>query len=628
MINQAIDLLLKTLPEELNSFSGTEYPMALQTTFRGNEVLDIICLSNQLTNLRNADEKELLEPLLLAAEVIESSSADKSQFFITDDQVRSNVFFGSKWRAGWVLVLGARNNEKVIEMLKEKDYLVFTDQPDVKDTCFIGNRPTSPIYFLQMMVRYGLIWGRIAPGDDHEMGHFLEKDMPGFMIITEDLEPLKYLVALGIMKLGAPALVPTTFPFPYGRRIVTDDPVRLIEDGVHFPNLRMRYYNDEIIQLPDNCNIAYARETIDEGTTYGGTPLSFFFLQSSGSVNPGIHVIGQPSAHIGILVDIENEALGLDLAQIVEQTAMKAVNYLQGVRAGESDGNFYIKTAPGMAMDNNKIGEAIYYGIRLQYPRLEKISITFIYNEVQLKKDKQEIDGLKAARRLFIQHMSEENTEEFCVCIECRPFSLEHTCIVTPDRIPMCASRTYFTIKAESLLGSSSVPFRRQSDKERPLRLVFNKGNMINQEKGEYEGCNKIYSELTSDRLNRVFLHSLRGYPHTSCGCFQNLAFWIEEVNGIGIMSRSSKAVSPNGKTWDVLANYAGGKQSDGIMGVSLHYIRSRHFLKGDGGIGNVVWVDQALYEKISGCLLPGQKVATEMNTATLEDLKQFIKRE
>ena len=43
-------------------------------------------------------------------------------------------------------------------------------------------RDTGPIYFLQLMVRYAMIWGQIPPGEDHEMGHFLEQDMPGAIV--------------------------------------------------------------------------------------------------------------------------------------------------------------------------------------------------------------------------------------------------------------------------------------------------------------------------------------------------------------------------------------------------------------------------------------------------------------
>ncbi|MGE5558992.1 MAG: hypothetical protein ACM3WV_10335 [Bacillota bacterium] len=138
--------------------------------------------------------------------------------------------------------------------------MIFTDLPGIPDTRFIGARDTSPIYFLQMMVRYGLIWGRIAPGDDHRMGHFLEEDLPGLIIIHKSLTDLKYLIALGLMLFGAPATVPGNFPFPYGRRVVAEDPEEIVAKGMRFSNLRVRYIGNEAIRLPEYCNTAYANK--------------------------------------------------------------------------------------------------------------------------------------------------------------------------------------------------------------------------------------------------------------------------------------------------------------------------------------------------------------------------------
>ena len=75
-----------------------------------------------------------------------------------------------------------------------------------------------------------------------------------------------------------------------------------------------------------------------------------------------------------------------------------------------------------------------------------------------------------------------------------------------------------------------------------------------------------------------------------------------------------------------MLANFAGGKQNPGITGVSINYIRSSKFLKGDGGIKKVVWVDSDLYNQISFCFKKGQKVATEKDVHTIEELRNFLK--
>lgn len=626
MVKKLIDRILSLIPDEVSGFDGSDYPLPVKTTFLGDEEINISALKKTLAQKQDEDVKLLLEPVLLAAELYEASLGDREQFFITDIKLQGLVFMGSKWKAGWVLVLGGDDQIELIDKLKEKSFMIFTDILGIPDTYYIGNRETSPVYFLQMMVRYGLVWGRIVPGDDHEMGHFLEKDMPGFIIINEDLPPLKYLVALGLMKLGAPAVVPSTFPFPYGNRIVADIIDDKVSRGMSFSNLRIRYYNDEVISLPDFCNPAYGNEKFEKGYVLGGNENSFICVKASKEVERSINVIGEPSDGIGILIEIEHENLSDDLTLIIEQTAQRSINFIQGIRAYMKWEALCLEIHEGRKVDSEKIGQAIYSGIRLQYPRLEKIKIDIIYENDILKTESGKVHEYKDYRKQLINGMSEENTEEMCVCTECRPFSLEHTCILTPDRVPMCASRTYFTVKAAAFFGVSPVPFQRQLEKDIPLKDVFKKGRVIDADRGEYEGCNQIYKDMTKGKLKRVYLHSLRGYPHTSCGCFQNLAFWIEEVKGIGIMSRASKVIAPTGQSWAMLANRAGGKQSDGIMGVSNNYICSEAFLRGDGGIGNVVWVDSELYNKISKSFLPGQKVATEKDVENMEELKQFLR--
>jgi CO dehydrogenase/acetyl-CoA synthase beta subunit len=89
-------------------------------------------------------------------------------------------------------------------------------------------------------------------------------------------------------------------------------------------------------------------------------------------------------------------------------------------------------------------------------------------------------------------------------------------------------------------------------------------------------------------------------------------------------MSRDSAAAAPDGSRWFELANRAGGKQTPGILGVSTSYIRSGYFLKGDGGLGNVVWMDQKLKDKLMDILPPGVKVATENDVSTIHELKTF----
>ena len=627
MVNDAIGAILKALPATAGSFAGSQYPLPIAQTFRGNEPMDLEVIRRSLLDRSNDDPQTILAPLLMAAEQIEAASPDNGEYFLEDQKVQSIVFTGSKWRAGWTLVLGNTENAAVVKLLAERDFMVFTDQPGIDGTVFIGARDTSPIYFLQLMVRYGLIWGRIAPGKDHEMGHYLERDMPGFLAVTEDLSPVKYLITLGLMKLGAPAVVPPTFPFPYGTRVVARTPSEIVERGSRFPNLRQRYYRGEVVELPSFCNPAWASEQFETETVLGGDSHSFFCVRPAKKTPSKLTLIDGNRAGVGILVEIADDGFSDEIAQFVEGHAIKALNYIKGVRVRLSDDSFALEFAHGAIPTDGQIAEALIKGIRVRFPGLRSIGVTLIYDEAARRREAAVVRAYKEERRRRVDAMTEANTEEFCVCIECRTFSLVHTCIATPEREPMCASRTYASIKAAARFDSADVPWKRQSEKDIPLRSIIRKGAVLDAERGEYQGCNEAIAAMTSGQIDRVFLHSLRDHPHTSCGCFQTLAFWIPEVSGIGIMLRNSKATEPRGKTWSALANSAGGKQTPGISGVSLQYIRSPTFLRGDGGLGNVVWVDSALYEKISGLFAPSQKVATEKDVSDVESLRSFVGR-
>ena len=631
MQEEAINELLANLPEEIHIFNSSEYSLPVKAAIFGDPPLNTAELRRILAERRAGELKNILNPALVAAEQIEAARADKDDYFLSDSAVRHHVFMGSKWFAGWALLLGGRGQDEIIPRLKDGEFQIFTDQPEVSGTVFIGSRNTAPIYFLQLMVRYGLIWGRIKPGDDHEMGHYLERDLPGFLMITEDLPPLKYLLALGLMKMGAPAVVPPSFPFPYGRTVRAEGAGEMVQAGRSFPNLRARYYQDELITLPDFCNPAHESEIIEPAKKLGGE-LSTLCLKSSSGIEPGVEVTGEEAGGgAAILVEVEHEDLTLDLTRILERTALKAVNYLSGIKAGETGGRLTL-TSGGEDFDFQKIGQAIRQGLRYNYPRLQKIRVLIRLDPDEVKKMAADALEYKRHRRKFITAMTEENSEDFAVCIECRPFSLEHTCISTPGREPMCASRTYESVRAAALFGSSTigssiVTWQRPTESDLPLRRAFKKGRVLDQARGEYEGVNNIYQEMTRGHLKRVYLHSLRDFPHTSCGCFQYLAFWLEEVGGIGLMTRNSPALTPDGRTWDNLANLAGGKQVDGITGVSLSYIRSRDFLRGDGGLANVVWVDSALYPKLLERFRPGQRVATEKGVGTMAELRSFLRR-
>jgi acetyl-CoA decarbonylase/synthase complex subunit beta len=158
---------------------------------------------------------------------------------------------------------------------------------------------------------------------------------------------------------------------------------------------------------------------------------------------------------------------------------------------------------------------------------------------------------------------------------------------------------------------SSGRPWRRRGRPENCCTEIP-LGRAIDPVKGEYEGLNERVTQATGGRITRVFLHSVRDFPHSSCGCFHSLAWWSDELGGIALMHRGFEGSAPDGSTWMLLANRAGGKQQPGISGVGLEYMRSPLFLQGDGGWAAVKWMTGKLQDELRGSVPEVSDIPTE----------------
>jgi acetyl-CoA decarbonylase/synthase complex subunit beta len=190
-------------------------------------------------------------------------------------------------------------------------------------------------------------------------------------------------------------------------------------------------------------------------------------------------------------------------------------------------------------------------------------------------------------------------------------------CVITPQRYSNCGSISWFDGRASA-----------QVDPKGPI-FAIEKGETLDAEKGEFSGANEAIDKKTLGSVSRVQLYTGFGYPHTSCGCFEAMAFYIPEVEGYGIVDRGYKGVAVNGLPFSTLADSgAGGRQVDGFHGLSIEYMRSPKFMQADGGWDRIVWMPESVKERVKE-FMPKEaveNVATEKDAATVEELKTFLK--
>jgi acetyl-CoA decarbonylase/synthase complex subunit beta len=177
-------------------------------------------------------------------------------------------------------------------------------------------------------------------------------------------------------------------------------------------------------------------------------------------------------------------------------------------------------------------------------------------------------------------------------------------------------------LKAYAVLAPESTYY--------PCQLI-KKGDCIDPLKGEYQGVNKATDDRTKGITKKIFLHSIFDYPHTACSCFQNIAFYIPEVNGIATIDKGYRDSAPGRWTWNKLANLIVGRQyRGGIASIGTQYLRSPKFLQADGGYKRVVWMSEKLLYFAKDFIQEEHlsHIATEKNARTLNELMKFIDKQ
>jgi acetyl-CoA decarbonylase/synthase complex subunit beta len=164
-------------------------------------------------------------------------------------------------------------------------------------------------------------------------------------------------------------------------------------------------------------------------------------------------------------------------------------------------------------------------------------------------------------------------------------------------------------------------------DPEGPI-FEIEKGEILDEVKGEYENVNLVVADRSQGTFDRIYLHSVFEYPHTSCGCFEAVAFYVPELDGIGIVDRDFKGETPLGLPFSAMAGQcSGGKQVEGFTGLSLEYMRSPKFLQADGGYERVVWlpkeIKDALVDYIPADLI--DKIPTEEDVNSIKEIRTFL---
>jgi acetyl-CoA decarbonylase/synthase complex subunit beta len=321
-----------------------------------------------------------------------------------------------------------------------------------------------------------------------------------------------------------------------------------------------------------------------------------------------------------ILVEVAGEQVEKDLEAVIERRIHDFSNYVEGFMHVNQRYDIWCRVSKKSFQKGFNsfkfLGQALIKLFKAELPIIEKMQVTFMTEEEDAKPFVENAREIYEARDARARELSDDDVDEFYGCVLCQSFAPTHACAITPDRISLCGAINWFDGRAAARVDPKGPNFK------------IEKGELIDPEKFEYTGVNEMIKEKSLGENERFWLHTMFGYPHTSCGCFEAIAFYIPEVDGIGICHRNYHGETVIGVPFSTLATQTGGgKQLDGFLGIAIEYMRSPKFFITDGGWNRIVWMPNFIKEQVQDAIPEAlyDKIATEEITTEINELKQFL---
>ena len=391
-------------------------------------------------------------------------------------------------------------------------------------------------------------------------------------------------------------------------------------------------------EFPVDIGPQYEGETIRKGqyqVEFGGPDIRYkaelVTLKSADEVeNEKIEIIGPDikdleeggSYPLVIAIDMAGETLEKDMEAVLERRIHLYSNYIEGFYHMAQRNDIWIRLSKDSykaGLDSlQKLGEILIFLFTSEIDAIEAISCTFITDEAKVQEFVNEAVKIYEARDERARGLKDDDVEEFYGCVLCQSFAPTHVCVITPERTANCGAISWFDGRAAYKL-----------DPEGPIFPVT-QGECVDPIRGEYTGVNESSMERSLGKYDQVYLHSAFEHPHTSCGCFQSICFYIPEVDAFGIVHRDYVGTTPLDMPFSKLAGEtSGGLQVEGRLGMALEYLRSPKFVQADGGIRRIVWMPKEIKERYKDAIPEDlyDKIATEEDTTSADELAEFLEK-
>ncbi len=468
----------------------------------------------------------------------------------------------------------------------------------------LGHDVTSVIHVVTVAVRAALIFGNVQPGNLAGLLEYTKLRVPAFVNTFGAIDAVVVSAGAGAIALGFPVVVDIDLgenQVPGALESVCDHnetvkkslelrSIKIKTTELPIPVAFAAAFEGEIIRKADMHNECFS----------GKNPTAELVMmrEMSEVEDHRITVIGpdlcdQKDLALVTFVEVAGKKMQVDFESVIERKFHAWFNYMEGVMHTGQRNQVRVRVS-------NAAYEA---GVRLK--DFAEVLYVMIMNEFDAVVDKCQVtvitDPVKAAefrdtvamprynqRDDRLASMTDESVDRYYTCILCQSFAPAHCCVVTPERLGLCGAVSWLDAKATNEL-----------DPNGPCQPIV-KGECLDERTGRFAEVDRMINDATHGAVETVTLYSILEDPMTSCGCFECIC-GIEPVsNGVIVVNREYKGMTPAGMTFGELASCTGGGvQTPGYMGHGRHFISSKKFASAEGGIQRIVWMPKELKDDV-----------------------------
>ena len=501
----------------------------------------------------------------------------------------------------------------------------------------LGSDALHGVHFVDIIARVAMMFGGVTPGDMHRLLAYAAERAKAIVIVLPGLSEEEVALVDGMRVLGFPILTLGDYS---GGAWIQATPEEIVRTGMELKGIRV---NVTAIPIPMGCSPAFEGKSIRKEEMYvefgGGRSPAFELLRMKNVgeikdgqvtvVGPEIDSLTEGSANpLAIIIDVTGKTMKKDYEPVLERRIHNFVNYGEGSWHVAQRDLIWVrlsKEAVAKGVKIEHLGKLLASKFRMDFPQLlDAVSVTLITDKDKVLAAKKDAELVYEERDARIKGMRDNDVNTYYSCTLCQTFAPNHVCVITPERPALCGAISWLDGKIAFEMSPAGA--------NQPIE----KGPAINAQNGEFEGVNRFVKKASHGEVYRCSLYSVMEYPMTCCGCFECIALMLPEVNGIMVVNREFKGLTPSGMSFSTLAGtIGGGAQTPGFAGISKGYILSERFLQGEGGIERLVWMPAQLKEELKHRLvnilaergLPDlfDKIADETTAATIEDLMVYL---